>query len=1103
MRIISKTQIKTTLLALLTCLIFSFFGCSQLEQHSVRTGSVSFTLNPAREAVTDAETFIDIELRGDYEDSQTLPYEAGKTTAVTFNNVPVGKKVSVYAQIYSDYDGAKAVTYFGESEEKKITSGENTFSVSLGIAYNSIAKGKSSCLILKPLFTSEATNKTLNSTTLNFTENSETFSYKINQLIQEENLFLDDYQKAVIYIKSNSTGDHFIRPKLVKSTTAAMYYLSDDDGVLVPEEPLEIDIMQGINIDSIGFENSWDESNWAADQSITIEKIELFKDTSMIDNEFNVVTKTATTYTVKNPALQKMVRYMGIEKNKVTFTAGLAQSIEGNPYNAAYWEFEDLYQYDKVTIKFKAGNGKKFMVNGYLPPNITKHIDLQHSSDVPVEGQSGEYENRIVATGDSQSKEFSMTLLTKDLDSNNLKAIEFKNDSGLDEWPLEIQEIKLVKTIPNYNVLNDILGQISSLTSSGTIKAIQDSEITASELESIANNIRTLNADKPDVEVTLDLSNLTGVETLSGYTFSDQNEDPYNQRFYLFQDNSNLVEISLPSSFKNLIYVFQNCSKLETVIIPDTLTTLSDGMFKGCGMLRELKVIDENGTEKTSFGNYWLENNAIYTNDSLNIDHILLKEYYNKASKESPVFVSNVYRICDSAFNSCSFVDVTIPNSVQMINENVFTNCTSLQNVTLPGSLTTIPNYTFKGCTGLESFEIPDGYANIGQFAFSGCTSLYDVTIPDSVNSIDSGAFQNCSNLKEISLPDTVTTIGQSAFKNSGLTSIKIPSGVTDLTSSSFSNCSSLKNVIVSEGVETIMGEAFISSDIENITLPLSLTTINSSAFQSCNNISKVFYRGKESDRTSLTITSGGNTTLTNATWVYTIGGGALNKGENRGTFDNNIIGEEYVEISDLFVEPNLVTQSEFEKYMTYYGKVNNSSEVPSETGNSKKTTPAYYVSWIDAIIYCNLRSEAEGLTPVYKMNGSNKITAENSPWTQTYNVAKDANGKYYFNNSAHDISSFDKVDSGIFDFDFSANGYRLPTSAEYAHIQIYQPALVTSGEYNEWCNNFTGGGIVEGENMDCKRFWFNGSNDAIDPNPKDCNTRETSLGFRVVRNLE
>lgn len=75
------------------------------------------------------------------------------------------------------------------------------------------------------------------------------------------------------------------------------------------------------------------------------------------------------------------------------------------------------------------------------------------------------------------------------------------------------------------------------------------------------------------------------------------------------------------------------------------------------------------------------------------------------------------------------------------------------------------------------------------------------------------------------------------------------------------------------------------------------------------------------------------------------------------------------------------VTQYEYEQYCEYGGTP------PSEEYGLGPSYPAYYVSWYDAIVYCNARSMAEGVTPVY----SNANSTEPSDW----GVTKTAEGKY------------------------------------------------------------------------------------------------------------
>lgn len=87
------------------------------------------------------------------------------------------------------------------------------------------------------------------------------------------------------------------------------------------------------------------------------------------------------------------------------------------------------------------------------------------------------------------------------------------------------------------------------------------------------------------------------------------------------------------------------------------------------------------------------------------------------------------------------------------------------------------------------------------------------------------------------------------------------------------------------------------------------------------------------------------------------------------------------VTVSDFYIGKYEVTQSEYEKIMGV-----NPSNFKGEN------LPVENVSWYDAVEYCNKLSESEGLTPVYTVDG------ENVSW------------------------------------DRSANGYRLPTEAEWEY---------------------------------------------------------------------
>lgn len=162
------------------------------------------------------------------------------------------------------------------------------------------------------------------------------------------------------------------------------------------------------------------------------------------------------------------------------------------------------------------------------------------------------------------------------------------------------------------------------------------------------------------------------------------------------------------------------------------------------------------------------------------------------------------------------------------------------------------------------------------------------------------------------------------------------------------------------------------------------------------------------------------NINYINDGFVYVDGGTFTFDDTNELTPESGVfIKGRTVSISNLYACDHEVTQGEYEKYCCYSG------DSPSENKGMGEAYPAYYVSWYDAIVYCNLLSIAKNFDPVYSIDGEINPTKWEGIKTET---SETGNIKY-----CGPKSSNSKWDSIV--FDTNANGYRLPTEIEWEYL--------------------------------------------------------------------
>ncbi len=204
---------------------------------------------------------------------------------------------------------------------------------------------------------------------------------------------------------------------------------------------------------------------------------------------------------------------------------------------------------------------------------------------------------------------------------------------------------------------------------------------------------------------------------------------------------------------------FSYCTKLTSITIPSTVTSIGKYAFYGCSQLASLMIKPSDDYEM-SIGDGAFVGTVIAGKMTL------------------PAKVKGIGK---GAFQGLPITSLIISegNHLSSISENAFQGCESLASVTIPGNVKTIEASVFNGCRSLKTVNLSEGLTAIegnpytydsdtGYGAFSYCTKLTSITIPSTVTSIGKYAFYDDAALSVIRIKaeKEAIAIGDSAFGN-------------------------------------------------------------------------------------------------------------------------------------------------------------------------------------------------------------------------------------------------------------------------------------------------------------------------------------------------
>ena len=220
------------------------------------------------------------------------------------------------------------------------------------------------------------------------------------------------------------------------------------------------------------------------------------------------------------------------------------------------------------------------------------------------------------------------------------------------------------------------------------------------------------------------------------------------------RDCSALTSVSLPDSMSNRLFLdmFEGCTNLKSVDIPDGITDIYEGDLASCPNWTDIYY--------DNWGRVW---NRVVSNvrdsipDRMNV-HFKDNIYDSGSCGENVTWTL-------TADGTLTISGTGAMTDYTYDSRSPWYSCrTYIKRVVMQQGVTSIGDHAFWDCSGLTSVTIPDGVTSIGGDAFSGCAALTSVEIPNGVTAIGGSTFSNCIRLAKVTIPKSVTSIGKNAF---------------------------------------------------------------------------------------------------------------------------------------------------------------------------------------------------------------------------------------------------------------------------------------------------------------------------------------------------